>query len=436
MKKNFVLAKPFDLQIFASGDNNGLPVRTYMPQFKELLTAVFGVQAYFEDFFAGGLEALDGVKSSSKAFSVKTSDIAVAVGTYDKTATKAFGTGTANSNRFGNRTEVIYTDIDVPYSDEWAFHEGIDRSTVNADFEEAIADRLDLQAQAVTERFNAQHGKFISDNAGKTITLDSATITADTIVKAFNELSKYFVNAKARGTKVAKVTPDVYNALVDSGLTTTSKNSTVNIDDNEVLKFKGFQIQEVPEEYFQENEVIYAYVINVAKAFTGINTTRTIESEDFDGVALQGHGKSGAYIPNDNKKAVAKVATPGGVIGSDVLTIPTQGQTLYGKRVSSLIGEDVQVLTDGSVLGTFKHVTGYTGFNSEVPAEQEGYFFPFKLTQTGTNMTFKKNGEPAKTDIPFEASNVFRVTKTDTFEVLVDGSSVVTFNFAKATFAE
>lgn len=311
MKKNFVLAKPFDLQIFASGDNNGLPVRTYMPQFKELLTAVFGVQAYFEDFFAGGLEALDGVKSSSKAFSVKTSDIAVAIGNYDKTGTKAFGTGTGNSSRFGNRTEVIYTDIDVPYKDEWAFHEGIDRSTVNADFEEAIADRLDLQAQAVTERFNAQHGKFISDNAGKTITLDSATITADTIVKAFNELSKYFVNAKARGTKVAKVTPDVYNALVDSGLTTTSKNSTVNIDDNEVLKFKGFQIQEVPEEYFQENEVIYAYVINVAKAFTGINTTRTIESEDFDGVALQGHGKSGAYIPNDNKKAVAKVATPG-----------------------------------------------------------------------------------------------------------------------------
>lgn len=94
------------------------------------------------------------------------------------------------------------------------------------------------------------------------------------------------------------------------------------------------------------------------------------------------------------------------------------------------------MLTDGSVLGTFKHVTGYTGFNSEVPAEQEGYFFPFKLTQTGTNMTFKKNGEPGKTDIPFEASNVFRVTKTDTFEVLVDGSSVVTFNFAKAIFAK
>lgn len=311
MKFNYALAKPFNLQLFASGDNNGLAVRTYMPQFKELLTAVFGVQSYFSDFFAGGLEALDGVKSSSKAFSVKTSDIAVAISNYDKTATKAFGTGTSNSNRFGNRTEVIYTDIDVAYSDEWAFHEGIDRSTVNADFEEAIADRLDLQAQAVTERFNANHGKFISQNAGKTITLSSATISADTVAGMFNELSKYFVNAKTKGTKVAKVTPDVYNALVDSGLTTTSKNSTVNIDDNEILKFKGFQIQEVPEEYFQEDEIIYAYVQYVGKAFTGINTTRTIESEDFDGVALQGHGKSGCYIPNDNKKAVAKVVLPG-----------------------------------------------------------------------------------------------------------------------------
>lgn len=51
-------------------------------------------------------------------------------------------------------------------------------------------------------------------------------------------------------------------------------------------------------------------------------------------------------------------------------------------------------------------------------------------------MTFKKNGVDTKKDIAWEASNVFRVTKTDTFEVLVDGSSVVTFNFAKATFAE
>lgn len=124
------------------------------------------------------------------------------------------------------------------------------------------------------------------------------------------------------------------------------------------------------------------------------------------------------------------------MIGSDILTIPSQGQTLYGKRVSSLIEDGMKVYEDGTVDGTFKHVTGYTGFNSEVPAEQEGYYFPFRLAKTGTKMTFKKNGAAVKEDIPWETDNVFRVTASDTFEVLVDGASVVTFNFAQAAFLE
>ena len=86
--------------------------------------------------------------------------------------------------------------------------------------------------------------------------------------------------------------------------------------------------------------------------------------------------------------------------------------------------------------GTLKHVTGYTGFNEAEPEEQEGYYFPFRLSKSGTTMSFKKNGEPRKTDIPWEADNVFRVTASDTFEVLVDEVSVVTFKFVKATFQE
>lgn len=49
-------------------------------------------------------------------------------------------------------------------------------------------------------------------------------------------------------------------------------------------------------------------------------------------------------------------------------------------------------------------------------------------------MTFKKNGSPTKQDIAFDSDIIFRVTKTDTFEVLVDGQSVVKFNFSGATF--
>ncbi len=123
------------------------------------------------------------------------------------------------------------------------------------------------------------------------------------------------------------------------------------------------------------------------------------------------------------------------MIASDILTIPSQGQTLYGKRVSTLIGDDVKVMKDGTVTGTLKHVTGYTGF-SDNEEEQEGNYFPFRLTKTGEKMEFRKNGDKSSGEIPWEADNVFRVTASDTFEVLVDGESVVTFNFAKATLEE
>lgn len=49
-------------------------------------------------------------------------------------------------------------------------------------------------------------------------------------------------------------------------------------------------------------------------------------------------------------------------------------------------------------------------------------------------MTFKKNGVTSKEDIPFEKDNVFRVTKTAKFEVLVDDESIVTLTFNNATF--
>ena len=95
---------------------------------------------------------------------------------------------------------------------------------------------------------------------------------------------------------------------------------------------------------------------------------------------------------------------------------------------------NVWVGENGYVTGTFHYITGYTGFNEAVSAEQEGYYFPFVLTKSGTTMTFKKNGDVSKDSIPWEADNVFRVIPGDIFEVLVDGAHVVTFNFAGAVF--
>ena len=121
------------------------------------------------------------------------------------------------------------------------------------------------------------------------------------------------------------------------------------------------------------------------------------------------------------------------MISPDIMTIPAAGQDLYGKTAGEL-ASDLFVSEDGTVTGTFHYVTGYTGFNNTKASEQEGHFFPFALTQTGEKMTFKKNGKATKTDIAWETNNVFRVTAGDTFAVLVDGTEVVTFNFARATF--
>ena len=176
---------------------------------------------------------------------------------------------------------------------------------MNNDLDSAVADRLELQARAKTKQFNKQHGKFISTSAGKSMTI--VDNTADNVLKLFNELSKYFNNIEAVGTKKVKVCSDLYNAIVDHPLNTTAKNSNVNIEGNEVVKFKGFLVEEIPDELFQSKECAYAYIAGVGKAFTGINTARTIESEDFDGVALQGAGIAGEFILNDNKKAVVKV---------------------------------------------------------------------------------------------------------------------------------
>ena len=337
------MRQKFDLQLFAAGDNNDLPARSYQLEFKRLLQAVFKKQSYFADFFGGSIEAMDGIQENETAFYVKTSDITCVCGTgYDKTATKAFGTGTGNSSRFGSRTEIIYTNTPAKYTWGWNFHEGIDRHTVNNDFAAAIADRLELQARAKTKAFNDAHGKFISQNAGHSETL--LDYTDDNVLALFNALSKYYNNIEAVGTKRAKVCADLYNAIVDHRLTTTSKGSVANIDENGVVKFKGFLIEEVPDDLFQTGEVAYVYIDGVGKAFTGINTARTIESEDFDGVALQGAGKAGEFILPDNKKAVCKVLL-NSEYGLDNLTVTSAASSTTSGKTKLTVSP---VLTSGN----------------------------------------------------------------------------------------
>lgn len=103
-----------------------------------------------------------------------------------------------------------------------------------------------------------------------------------------------------------------------------------------------------------------------------------------------------------------------------------------------MVGGDLSVSKNGAVTGTFHYVTGFTEFNSTKPEEQEGYYFPFKLTQTGTLMTIKKNGVAGegKENMAFDPDIILRVSKDDTFTIEVDSEPVITFTFSGATFEE
>lgn len=117
---------------------------------------------------------------------------------------------------------------------------------------------------------------------------------------------------------------------------------------------------------------------------------------------------------------------------SDKVEMFPQTTDLLGKIVSELITPDTYVAMDGSVVGTINYVTGYTGFNSTKPSEQEGYYFPIKMKATGTKMTIKKNGTARadKTDMNFDPELLLRIDDNNTtYSVEVDGAEALRLSF-------
>lgn len=277
-----------------------MAIKIYSKEYVGILGKVFETQQHFLRTFGGQLQIKDGVKNSENAFSLKVSDTDVVVQNYSTDANVGFGTGTANTTRFGERREIKSVDVEVPYEAPLAIHEGIDDVTVNDISDQVLAERMALHAEAWTDQLNGVLAKALSENASETLEGD--------VKKVFNEASKAFTNNKVSKTvgRTAYVTADVYNALMDLGLTTSAKGSSINIDANALPKFKGFDIVELPEEYFEEGENALFAADNVGVVGAGLQVYRAIESEDFAGVAIQSAAKYGKYIPEKNKKAILK----------------------------------------------------------------------------------------------------------------------------------
>lgn len=282
-----------------------MAIKMYTKQYAGFLKDVFKKKQHFLNTFGGQLQVKDGITNKDKFMTLKISDTDVVIQKYDMGENVAFGTGTGNSNRFGNRKEVKSIDMDVEYEAPLAIHEGVDNFTVNDNADQVIEERTGLHAEAWTEELNQLLSKAISDNAGETLT---GALKEDDVIKAFNDAHAKFVNNHVTKdiTWVAYVNTAVYTTLVDSKLTNVGKHSGVNIDNQELDKFKGFVIVELPDEYFQKGEQIYFAADNVGVVGVGIEVYRVIDSEDFAGVAIQSAGKYGKFIPEKNKAAIIK----------------------------------------------------------------------------------------------------------------------------------
>lgn len=280
-----------------------MAIKYFTKQYAGILPNLFETKAPFLRVFGGTLQVKSDAEYNENFMDLKITDTDVTIQAYSTDAATAFGAGTGKSNRFGERKEVKSVDATVKWEAPLAIHEGIDKFTVNDIPEQVVAERLALHAVAWAGHVNKFLGKAISGNASATLTgkLSEADVT-------FAAAHKAFVNNKVSSTiaKVAFVTADVYNFLIDSSLAKTDKNSSVNIDEQSLYKFKGFELVELSDDQFETGENIYFTAIGIGVAGVGIEVARALDSEDFNGVALQGAGKYTKYIPEKNKKAIIK----------------------------------------------------------------------------------------------------------------------------------
>ncbi len=187
--------------------------------------------------------------------------------------------------------------------------------------------------------------------------------------------------------------------------------------------------------YFNPTRKVLCAIQVVEDAMAGAKHVETVFPHKDNEIATNEDDENDSVNEKHNPKFEPDYELP---ISADILTMPAQDEDFggLGKKVSEMIDEDTYVCENGAVHGTLNHIENFVAFNASKPSEQEGYYFPFVLTPTdGETMTFVKNGVVTKKDIPYDQEILFRVmTPNTTYEVIVDGKSVVKLNFRTAKF--
>lgn len=288
----------------------------YIQRYKEVVQSIIENRMYFQDLY-GEKDYIDGVQASQSMFTVSESpDLEnLKIGDYNKDPNVGMGTGTAKSSRFGDTQEVVYQQKAIPWRYDKAMSIGLDAMTVNESMTKAIKD--------VTVAINERWADYISEDTavyldgmvkseGQKVKIDLEDDKG--ILEAFDNISQHYVNKRFRGVLKAKVTPKMYNAIVNHPITTTGKHSAVSIDDNRVAHFKGIQIEQYPEDIIKTrdpNALGYVFVEGISKMVIGVEYARVVESVDYLGKKFQSALRYGFYTPEKHEEAVLRIETSG-----------------------------------------------------------------------------------------------------------------------------
>lgn len=215
----------------------------------------------------------------------------------------------ATGSRFGELKEVEDTLNEYKLEEGPSNNMSIDKSYNTAQL--MLKRASEVMQQQIDEQYIPLMDKKSLANKVKGAGVNSVDgeITSANCFKVFSKARKAFVDNKVRGNGkdlVAWVKSGVYEVIIeDDRFKTLEKLGTKATTDGVVGKYAGWQIIEVPEDYFDANVNAVFANLNCLIDADKFRTARILtEHPDVDGSVIQLHFKFGSFVEKTNAKGV------------------------------------------------------------------------------------------------------------------------------------
>lgn len=215
----------------------------------------------------------------------------------------------ATGSRFGELKEVEDTLNEYKLEEGPSNNMSIDKSYNTAQL--MLKRASEVMQQQIDEQYIPLMDKKSLANKVKGAGVNSVDgeITSANCFKVFSKARKAFVDNKVRGNGkdlVAWVKSGVYEVIIeDDRFKTLEKLGTKATTDGVVGKYAGWQIIEVPEDYFDANVNAVFANLNCLIDADKFKTARILtEHPDVDGSVIQLHFKFGSFVEKTNAKGV------------------------------------------------------------------------------------------------------------------------------------